>query len=161
MTMTESPPSEAAESTEPEGAVPGTGLYDALTTSDHKDIGRIWLRVGLLLLTGVAVLGVPVALEATSADSVDVFGGANAAWQMSGLYNVALVLLVVPALTIGLATIVVPMQVGSSNIAFPRAAAAAAWGFVVGAAIMIVSVFAGAAGGHSTVCVARRPTQSS
>ncbi len=143
MTMTESPPSEAAESTEPEGAVPGTGLYDALTTSDHKDIGRIWLRVGLLLLTGVAVLGVPVALEATSADSVDVFGGANAAWQMSGLYNVALVLLVVPALTIGLATIVVPMQVGSSNIAFPRAAAAAAWGFVVGAAIMIVSVFAG------------------
>ena len=75
MTMTESPPSEAAESTEPEAAVPGTGLYDALTTSDHKDIGRIWLRVGLLLLTGVAVLGVPVALEATSADSVDVFGG--------------------------------------------------------------------------------------
>jgi len=143
MTMTESPPSEAAESTEPEAAVPGTGLYDALTTSDHKAIGRIWLRVGLLLLTGVAVLGVPVALEATSADSVDVFGGANAAWQMNGLYNVALVLLVVPALTIGLATIVVPMQVGSSNIAFPRAAAAAAWGFVVGAAIMIVSVFAG------------------
>ncbi len=142
MTMTESPPTEAAESTEPAGAVPG-GLYDVLTTSDHKAIGRIWLRLGLLLLAGVAVLGVLVALEDTSADGIDVFGGANAAWQMNGLYSFSLVLLVVPALTIGLATTVVPMQVGSSNIAFPRAAAAAAWGFMVGAAIMVISVFAG------------------
>jgi heme/copper-type cytochrome/quinol oxidase subunit 1 len=143
MTMTESPPSEAAESTEPVAATPGAGLYDALTTSDHKAIGRIWLRLGLLLLLGVAVLGVLVALEGTSADGADVFGGVNAVWQMQGLYSVGLVLLVVPALTIGLATIVVPMQVGSSNIAFPRAAAAAAWGFVVGVAIMVVSVLAG------------------
>ena len=52
MTMTESPPSEAAESTEPVAATPGAGLYDALTTSDHKAIGRIWLRLGLLLLLG-------------------------------------------------------------------------------------------------------------
>ena len=59
MTMTESPPAaEAAESTEPAGALPGAGLYDALTTSDHKRIGRMWLGLGLLMLAAATVLGV-------------------------------------------------------------------------------------------------------
>lgn len=142
MTMTESPPAEAAESTEPAGAVPGAGLYDALTTSDHKAIGRIWLRVGLLMLAAATFLGVALAIENTG-DGADVFAGDNSIFQMLGLYRFGLVLLVAMPLVIGLATIVVPMQVGSTNIAFPRAAAAAAWGYVVGGAITVVSVLAG------------------
>ena len=141
MTMTESPPAEAAESTEPAGAVPGAGLYDALTTSDHKAIGRIWLQVGMLLLAAATVLGVALAIE--DAGDGDVFGGVNGAFQMAALYRFGLVLLVAMPLVIGLATIVVPMQVGSSNIAFPRAASAAAWGYLVGTAITVVSVLAG------------------
>ena len=38
-------------------------------------------------------------------------------------------------------------QIGSTNIAFPRSALGAAWGFMIGAAIMVVSVLA--AGGWS------------
>ena len=49
MTMTESPPSEAAESSAAPLPAVG-GLYDWLTTSDHKAIGRIWLRFGALSL---------------------------------------------------------------------------------------------------------------
>lgn len=141
MTMTESPPAEAAESTEPAGALPGGGLYDALTTSDHKVIGRIWLQVAMLMLAAATVLGVALAID--DAGDGDVFGGANSAFQMAGLYRFGLVLLVAMPLVIGLATVMVPMQVGSTNIAFPRAAAAAAWGYLVGAAITIISVLAG------------------
>ena len=143
MTMTESPPAaEAAESTEPAGALPGAGLYDALTTSDHKRIGRMWLGLGLLMLAAATVLGVANALEDTD-DGADVFAGANGIFQMAGLYRLGLLLLVAMPLVIGLATVVVPMQVGSSNIAFPRAAAAAVWGHLVGTAILVISVLAG------------------
>ena len=49
--MTESPPVEAAEA-EPKVAaeVAAEGLYTWLSTSDHKVIGRIWIRLSLLML---------------------------------------------------------------------------------------------------------------
>ena len=142
MTMTESPPAEAAESSAAE-ASPASGLYAALSTSDHKAIGRIWLRLALLLLVASTALGVALAIEDTDPDAVDVFGGANSWFQMWTLHRFGIVLMVAVPLFIGLATIVVPMQVGSTNIAFPRAAAAAAWGYVLGTAITVISVLSG------------------
>ncbi|MEM9467989.1 MAG: cbb3-type cytochrome c oxidase subunit I [Actinomycetota bacterium] len=141
--MTESPPVEAAEA-EPKAAaeVAAEGLYTWLSTSDHKVIGRIWIRLSLLLLVAATALGAAVAVEQANG-SDELFGGLNAYFQMWGLSRFGLVLMVAVPLFIGLATIVVPMQVGSSNIAFPRAAAAAAWGYVFGSVITIVSVIAG------------------
>lgn len=140
MTMTDSPP---ATDTDPVGTPAAVaGLYDALTTTDHKRIGRLWLRAGVVFLVGAVVLGVLVGLERLDGETVDVFGGANAFFQMWALSRFGLALLVAAPLFIGLATVVVPMQVGSTNIAFPRAALAAAWGFLIGAGIMIVAVLA-------------------
>jgi cytochrome c oxidase subunit 1 len=141
MTMTDTPPATDAASAAPSPAA--AGLYDALTTTDHKAIGRMWMKSGVLLLTGAVVLGVLIGFERLDADTVDIFGGDNAFLQMWALYRIGLALLVAMPLFIGLATVVVPMQVGSTNIAFPRAALAAVWGFVLGAGIMIASVFAG------------------
>ena len=140
MTITDSPP---ATGTAPAVSSPAVaGLYEALTTTDHKRIGRLWLRSGMLLLVGTVVLGVLVGIERVDGESTDLFGGDNAFFQMWALYRVGLALLVVAPLFVGLATIVVPMQVGSTNIAFPRAAAAAVWGFLIGAVIMIAAVMA-------------------
>jgi len=140
MTMTESPPATETASSVSSPAV--AGLYEALTTTDHKRIGRLWLRSGALMLIGAVVLGVLLGIERLDSDSTDVFGGENAFFQMWALYRIGLALLVAAPLFIGLATVIVPMQVGSTNIAFPRAALAAAWGFLIGAAIMIASVLA-------------------
>lgn len=141
MTMTDSPP---ATDTAPAIASPAVaGLYEALTTTDHKRIGRLWLRSGILLLIGSVVLGVLLGIEAADPDSTELFGGDNAYFQMWALYRIGLALLVAAPLFIGLATVVVPMQVGSTNIAFPRAALAAAWSFMIGAGITVVSVLAG------------------
>ncbi len=144
MTMTESPPVEAAEA-EPKAAteVAAEGLYEWLSTSDHKVIGRMWIGLSVLLLLAATAIGAGVALEQTDTADIDIFGGLNGYFQMWALYRFGMVLLVAAPLFIGLATIVVPMQVGSTNIAFPRAAAAAAWGYVLGAIITVVSVVAG------------------
>ena len=140
MTMTDSPPATDAAPAAASRAV--VGLHAALTTTDHKRIGRMWLRVGVLLVVAAAVLGVLLGVESTDAGAVDLFGGRNAYFQMTALYRLGLALLVATPLFIGLATIVVPMQVGSTDIAFPRAALAAFWGFLLGAGILIASVLA-------------------
>jgi len=140
MTMTDSPP---ATETAPAVSSPAVaGLYEALTTTDHKSIGRIWLKSGVLAFVGAVVLGALLGFERLDADSTDLFGGENAFFQVWALYRIGLALLVAAPLFIGLATIVVPMQVGSTNIAFPRAALAAAWSFLIGTAIMVASVLA-------------------
>src|SRR5690606_32909865 len=45
-------------------------------------------------------------------------------------------LLLVP-LTIGVATAIVPLQIGASTLAFPRAAAAAAWTYLLGGGLLL------------------------
>ena len=42
-------------------------------------------------------------------------------------------------LFIGVATTVIPLQIGARAIAFPRAAAAALWTWLIGAALMIAA----------------------
>ena len=39
----------------------------------------------------------------------------------------------------GLALVVVPLQVGSATVAFPRAAAASFWGWLVGSGLVLAS----------------------
>lgn len=141
MTMTDSPP---VADTAPAAASPRVvGLFDALTTTDHKRIGRLWLRSGILALLAVTLLGVVLSIENSNSSPDDIFGGVNGFFQGFTLYRFGLVLLVAAPLFVGIATVVVPMQVGATNIAFPRAAHGAAWLFMIGAGITVVSVAAG------------------
>ena len=154
MTMTESPPSEAAGQC---CAAAVGGLYDWLTTSDHKAIGRIWLRFGIapLLLRDRC----PDLFQRLDADAIHVFGGVNSYFQMWSLYRFGIMLMVAIPLFVGLATVITPMQVGSTNIAFPRAALAAAWGYVP--SLITASRFSPvAAGARLTASPVTKPTPS-
>ena len=141
MTMTDSPPAAntALAATSPRVV----GLFDALTTTDHKRIGRLWLGSGVLALLIATIVGAVLAIENSNSSADDLFGGVNNYFQYFSLYRFGLVLLVVAPLFVGLATVVVPMQVGATNVAFPRAAHGAAWLFMIGAGITVVSVVAG------------------
>ena len=139
--MTDSPP---AANTALAAASPRVvGLFDALTTTDHKRIGRLWIRSGLLGLLAATLVGVVLTIENSNSSPDDVFGGINNYFQYFSLYRFGLVLLVVAPLFVGLATVVVPMQVGATNIAFPRAAHGAVWLFMIGAGTTVVSVVSG------------------
>lgn len=128
-------------STEQSGSVTGgdpaapSGFEEAIGSGDHLVIGRLFVgfsffylalsALGLLLagidgLTEDGLLGLPVAL-----------------WSSA---PVAFVLLGAIPLLLGLAMHVVPLQIGSPAIAFPRAAALSLWGWVVSSAIFLVGV---------------------
>lgn len=141
MTMTDSPP--AADTALAAASPRVVGLFDALTTTDHKRIGRLWLRSGLLALLAATIVGVVLSVENSNSSPDDIFGGVNSYFQYFSLYRFGLVLLVAAPLLVGIATVVVPMQVGATNVAFPRAAHGAAWLFMIGAGITVVSVAAG------------------
>ena len=107
-------------------------------TVDHKRIGRLYVGVSLVVVGAALVIGGLLALE-----RVDVTPGqiihSDAVAQMLSLYRYGLVFAGVLPLLLGLAIAIVPLQVGAYRIAFPRAAAASFWGWLLGSGLMILA----------------------
>ena len=143
----EAAPSEAAADAPEPAAGPleaPRGLATPVMTNDAAEVGRLFVVSSVLLAFGTAAIGVLLSLGRTdAADPSDLFGGFNAYFRMWTLYRVSFVLLVVMPLMLGLALAVVPSQVGAGNVAFPRAALASFWSWLIGAVIIVSSVFAG------------------
>ncbi|MCY3575678.1 MAG: cbb3-type cytochrome c oxidase subunit I, partial [bacterium] len=131
----------ATQSSAPQWTPP-TGLAGVLSTGDHRVIGRLYI-VFSLLLSGVALtLGMLIGIEQADIDGgFGVFGQANEVFQVFGLYRTTLILCGLVPLFLGLATAVIPNQLGASSVAFPRAAAAAFWTWLVGAIAHIAATF--------------------
>ena len=140
MAVTQTKPPEAPEvGTETAESSSGRppGEFEALIgTGDHTSIGRLYIGFSLLLL-----LAGFIARILTGLDSATDGGILGTSYQLlvdrSSL--VALVFLGVIPLLLGLATTIVPLQLGSPTIAFPRAAALAMWSWLVFGAIFITS----------------------
>lgn len=140
MTITESPAATPARSQTGTAAIAQpTGLYEVVTTGDHKLLGRLYVGFASLFFLAAMVLGVVNGIERTDTASLDVFDDLTGAFQAFWAYRLGLVFLVALPLFIGIATAVVPLQVGSPALAFPRAAAAAFWGWLIGSGLLIAS----------------------
>jgi cytochrome c oxidase subunit 1 len=137
MTATDIAP--AAQDTVPPPA-PEPALYRIVTTSDHKTVGRLYLAFSLIFLLAVLVCGILVGFERTDQAGIDVFGSVDTYFQAWVMWKVGLIVLAVVPLFIGLAMVVVPLQIGSPAIAFPRAAALSFWGWLVGGLIFAISL---------------------
>ncbi len=152
MTLTESRPEAeavaagddvrpATQSSAPQWTPP-TGLARFLSTGDHLTIGQLYV-VFSLVLTGLALtLGMLIGIEQADIDGgFGVFSNANEVFQVFGLYRTTLILCGLVPLFLGLATALIPRQLDASSVAFPRAAAAAFWTWLVGAVTHIVATF--------------------
>ena len=115
------------------------GLAGLLSSGDHKTLGRMWILASLLLGGFVLVCGLVLHIERANLPALEVFAGIESFRQFFTLYRVGLLFLFVAPLWIGLATHVVPLQIGARGVAFPRAAAAAFWGWLTGGGILIAS----------------------
>jgi cytochrome c oxidase subunit 1 len=147
MTVTADAPAAApaSESTAPRPAP--TGLAGVLGTSDHKAIGRIWLVTALVHLALVGVVALLISIERIDVGRLSIIHQDWAVQADTFRFIAGVFLLAVP-LTLAVATAVVPLQVGAPTIAFPRAAAAAAWGYLIGGGLLIASyAMKGGAGG--------------
>jgi len=139
MALTETRPETDPEVDAP-AAVPAAPTVDSvLGTGDHKTIGRLWIGGGLLFL--VAGLVFDLLANAEIAD-LSGFAIADSQGQLTQFWSLGRDLLLfgglIPVL-IGIGTYVVPLQVGSSSIAFPRGAAAALWIWGIATIILVLA----------------------
>jgi heme/copper-type cytochrome/quinol oxidase subunit 1 len=126
----------------PDQWTPPTGLAGILSTGDHGVIGRLYVLFALVLSGLALTLGVLIGVERADIDGgFGVFDQANELFQVFGLYRTTLILCGLVPLFLGLATAIIPRQLGASSVAFPRAAAAAFWTWLIGAITHIVATF--------------------
>jgi cytochrome c oxidase subunit 1 len=135
---TATPPIEAPPQAAP---VEPSGISGWLTTADHQRIGRLWVVTSLLFLIVAGVLGALLGIEQLQS-GVDVFGDRGTFGQVYTLAGEVTVLLFLVPLLLGIATAVVPLQVGAGQIAFPRGAAAAFWLHLVSGGVLVGSYLA-------------------
>jgi heme/copper-type cytochrome/quinol oxidase subunit 1 len=125
-------------------------LGDWLTSSDHKKIGRLFIGCSLLFALATGVIGALLNVERMSPSSMSILHG-DAVLQIFSAYEFGLVLGVLAPLFAGIAIAVVPMQVGSRAVAFPRLAQFSFWAWFFGTALVVVSLVSnGGPGGGNT-----------
>jgi len=117
-------------------------LAGILSTGDHRVIGRLYIVFSLILSGLALIVGMLIGIEQADIDGgFGVFGQANELFQVFGLYRTTLILCGLVPFFLGLATAVIPNQIRASSVAFPRAAAAAFWTWLVGAIAHIAATF--------------------
>lgn len=110
------------------------------TTSDHKRIGRYYIGAGLFFVLFGTVIAVLLELQLSSS-GISVTGAEYD--RLFNLHSTVSSLLFLPLLFTGLATYLVPLQIGAGRLAFPRVQALALWGTVVGGLLLLSSYLIG------------------
>lgn len=122
-------PTASGASTAPD---PG-GIAGLVGTGNHTSLGRLYIGVSLAFgLVGLVL----ATLANVNLFSEGVLPAAHAV-QLTILSKYALVLFFALPLLLGLATLVVPLQVGSATVAFPRAAAAGFWTWLLSTVVVL------------------------
>ena len=101
------------------------------TSTDHKTTGRLYLAGGLLGLVTAVVINVLLSVERI--DGVDTVLGFEILPQLVDAQRVSLVFATLLPLAMAGCVAVVPMQLGSRSIAFPRLASSGFWMWFGGA----------------------------
>lgn len=131
----------------------GASISGWVTTSDHKRLGRLLMAGGLVALVGIAIVNALLGFE--RANATDSLFDSGAIDQLFAISRVGLAYFVVLPLMLGLAVAIVPLQLGSRSLAFPRLATAGFWAWFFGMVLVIISVAAnGGPGGGASRYVA-------
>lgn len=154
MAVTETPPETvdaSAPTAAPSPRVEPSGLAAVLGSGDHKVVGRLYIVTSLVFGLAAVVLGALFAFEGIEPTTLEVFSSGSV-YQLFTLFRIGTVFLVAFPLVIGVALAVVPLQVGASTVAFPRAAAASYWAWLVGSVLVIAAyaIDGGPGGGSRT-----------
>lgn len=136
--MTETRPDSAAPPADADVAPPAPSTL--FSTSDHKRLGLAFLGGALVFLVVGGVVGMVLRGELVS-EGIQVAGGNYR--RLFGLHATVSTLLVIAPAWIGLATHVVPLQIGAGRVAFPRLTAFALWSFLLGGVLTLVAYLVG------------------
>ncbi|MFE7545372.1 aa3-type cytochrome oxidase subunit I [Streptomyces platensis] len=116
---------------------PGSVLVDWLTTTDHKKIGHLYLitAFGFFLVGGLLAMVMRAELARPGLQIIDA-EQFNQAVTMHG--TIMLLLFATPAFA-GFANEIMPLQIGSPDVAFPRLNMLSYWLFLFGGLIVLGS----------------------
>ena len=119
-----------------------------VTTTDHKRVGRLFMRGAFLCLLGV--VGAAIALGAERIDSGSFLLGQDSIVQLFAFARTGLAVLVMAPLFVGLSIAIVPQQVGAQTVAFARLALFGFYSWLIGAGTVVYSIVAngGPSGGN-------------
>ena len=114
------------------------------TTGDHKKLGLLYLYGAAVFLVAGGVLGVLLRAH-LSAPSSDLLGDQYS--RVFSAHAAIMTLLFLTPVWIGLGTYLLPLQIGSGRVAFPRLHAASLWLYLVGGGMLVASYIAGTPAG--------------
>src|SRR5690349_22025651 len=119
-----------------------SGLYEWVTTTDHKKIGILYIVNSFLFffIAGLMALGVRTELAQPGLQLVHDAGLYNQLFTMHG--TVMIFLFIIPMLA-GFGNYVVPLQIGAPDMAFPRINALSFWMLPLGGILMLLGFVTG------------------
>lgn len=120
-----------------------SGLWDWLTTVDHKKIGILYLIAGgfFFILGGVEALLIRLQLIYPEAD----FVAAGTFNQLITMHGTTMIFLAVMPVIFGLMNAIVPLQIGARDVAFPFVNALGFWLAAFGGLLLNTSWLLGGA----------------
>jgi cytochrome c oxidase subunit 1 len=123
----------------PRRPVVSHGFADWLTTTDHKQIGLLYIGTAFLffLLGGLVALGLRLELAQPGMQFVD----AETYNQMFTMHGTIMMFLFGTPIAIGLANYLLPLQIGAPDMAFPRLNALTYWLFLFGGIVTVAGSF--------------------
>jgi cytochrome o ubiquinol oxidase subunit I len=123
-----------------------------LTTVDHKKIGIIYILLGLVMMFRGFVDGMMIRTQQVMADgphSTGYLGSAHGYLppehfdQIYSSHGTLMIIFAVTPILTGLGNIIVPLQIGARDMAFPMMNAISLWLTTVGAMLVMASLFIG------------------
>jgi cytochrome c oxidase subunit I len=120
-----------------------TGVWSWLTTVDHKRIGALYLFTALVwfLIGGFEALMLRAQLQGPNGRLVS----AEMYNMLFTMHGTTMVFLVIMPLSAAFFNLLIPLQIGARDVAFPRLNAFSYWVYLFGSIFMNVSWFIGQA----------------
>ena len=113
------------------------GWIQIATSSDHKDVGRVYIGAALsFLVLGIVqflLIRLQLAVPENTMIEPTTFN------RLLSVMSASLIVLFAVPLAIGLFTYIVPLQIGARGLAFPKLAQLSAWLYILGGAALYVS----------------------
>ncbi len=118
-----------------------TGLYEWLTTTDHKKIGILYLINSFIFffLAGMLALGVRLELAQPGLQFVT----DQTYNELFTMHATAMIFLFIIPILAGFANYIVPLQIGAPDMAFPRINALSFWMLPLGGILLFLGFVTG------------------
>ncbi len=114
------------------------GIYEWLTTTDHKKIGILYIVNSFLMFFIGGVLALVVRTELAQ-PGLQLFNGAEHAYnEMFSIHATVMIFLFIIPMLAGLGNYAVPLMIGAPDMAFPRINALSFWMLPLGAILLLM-----------------------